>query len=331
MPGDALPRSATPLRVAVWGLGGHAERRLLPALAQCAATTLAGTTTRDTDRGRRLAELFGCAFWPTAEDMLRSDSVDVVLVATPIGCHLAHGRAVLQAGKHLWCEKSLTSSAEGAEALIAEARRRELVLAECFMFVYHPQFRVVRAEAASLGPIASLTSRFFMPVLERPGFRHSRSLGGGALLDVGCYPVHAALQLLGDDLEVSDARLVQPPGSEVDMMGHAVLVSPSGATALLEWGFGAAYRNDLTLCCVGGSFDVDRVFSKTPEHDPALLIRDIRGAARTVPVAKADSFTEMFGMLAGAATDDALRDQLFTSAGAQARLVERVRSTAARA
>src|SRR5271165_711533 len=100
-----------PMRVAVWGLGGHAERRLLPALAQCASTTIAGVTTRDADRGARLATQYGCAFWSRPEDLLRAPEIDAVVVATPIGCHLTQGRAVLEAGRHLWCEKSLTVSA----------------------------------------------------------------------------------------------------------------------------------------------------------------------------------------------------------------------------
>src|ERR1700722_5856034 len=236
MPSEETQRTAAPVRVAVWGLGGHAERRLLPALAHCPATSIVGITTRDSARGLRIAASHHCTFWPSPEEMLRSEAVDTVILATPIGVHASQGRAVLEAGKHLWCEKSLTSSSRDAEALIAEARRRELLLAECFMFVHHPQFRRLMVEAEQVGVIASLTSRFLMPRLEQPGFRHDPELGGGGLLDVGCYPVHAALQRLGDGLEVQLARLAKPPDCAVDMTGLAVLRAQSGATALLEWG-----------------------------------------------------------------------------------------------
>jgi predicted dehydrogenase len=306
----------------------HAERRLLPALAYCGATTIAGLTTRNTDRGERLAALHGCAFWPRPEEMLGTDAVDAVLVATPIGCHLSHGRAVLEAGKDLWCEKSLTPSATDSEELIAEARRRSQVLGEGLMFLFHPHFRKLEAGATQLGIIVSLTARFLMPLLEQPGFRHSVALGGGGLLDIGCYPIQAAAALLGDDLEVCQARLVQPPGFEVDMLGHAVLSSRSGATALVEWGFGAAYRNELTLCGTAGSIDADRVFSKSADYEPSLVTRDARGLARTEHVASANSFVEMFKVLVQARRDDALRDQLYVRAAAQARLLERIRSAA---
>ena len=331
MQSDPLHDVAAPTRVAVWGIGGHAERRLLPALAQCAATTIAGVTTRDAGRGERLAALHRCPFWPRPEEMLRADTVDAVLVATPIGCHFSHGLAVIEAGKHLWCEKSLTASVRDSETLIAEARRRALVLAECFMYRYHPQFRRLLALAAELGLISSMTSRFLIPPLEHPGFRNSGALGGGGLLDVGCYPVHAAVELLGDDLEVLHARLVQPPGCEVDMTGHAVLGSPTGATALLQWGFGAAYRSDLTVCGARGSIDADRAFSKTAEYEPTLVIRDVQGTARTESVARANSFVEMFGALAAAKSDSALRERFYVRASTQARLVERIRLTAASA
>ena len=328
MQSDPQHDAVAPTRVAVWGIGGHAERRLLPALAQCDLTTIAGVTTRDAGRGARLAALHGCTFWPSPEEMLRDDNIDAVMVATPIGCHVSHGLAVIEAGKDLWCEKSLTGSVRDSETLIAQARRRAVVLAECFMFRYHPQFHRLQAAAAELGVIASVTSRLLIPPLEHPGFRNSRALGGGGLLDVGGYPVHAALALLGDDLEVLHARLVQPPGCEVDMMGHAVLASRSGATALLEWGFGVAYRNELTVCGTSGSIDADRVFSKTAEYEPSLVISDVHGTARTESVARADSFVEMFGMLARARGDAAAREQLYVRASTQARLLERIRSTA---
>ncbi|HUS66470.1 MAG TPA: Gfo/Idh/MocA family oxidoreductase, partial [Kofleriaceae bacterium] len=87
--------TGSPLRVAVWGLGPHAEKRLLPALAAGGPVALAGVTTRDAERGARLAAAHGCRFWPAPGDMLASADVDAVLVATPIGLHAEHGRAVL--------------------------------------------------------------------------------------------------------------------------------------------------------------------------------------------------------------------------------------------
>ena len=74
------------------------------------------------------------------------------------------------------------------------------------MFLYHPQFLSLAAESQRIGPIVSVTARLFMQVLDAPGFRHVRELGGGALLDVGAYPLQAAGALLGDDLVVRSAR-----------------------------------------------------------------------------------------------------------------------------
>ena len=320
--------TGSPLRVAVWGAGPHAEKRLLPALAQGGPVALAGVTTRDAERGARLAAASGCRFWPSPDDLLASDEVDAVMVATPIGLHAEHGRAVLSAGKHLFCEKSLTATLADALALAAEAERRRLVLAEGFMFLHHPHWRDLQAAAAGLGDLVSLTSRFTMPHLERPGFRASRALGGGGLLDVGCYPARAAVALLGGELDVVHARLVSAPGHEVDSMGSAVLGAPAGATALLEWGFGAAYRNELTLCGTAGSLDADRVFSKLPDHVPELVLRDARGTARTVPSRAADPFTLMFADFAAATRDDAHRRALAAEAVAQARLLDAIRRAA---
>jgi NDP-hexose-3-ketoreductase len=321
---------APPIRVAVWGLGPHAERRLLPALSRCEATTLVGVTSRDASFGQQLAALHHCTYWPTPDAMLRSAEVDAILVATPIGLHPAHGHAVLQAGKHLWCEKSLTPSLAQSEALVQEARARSLVLVECFMFLYHAQFFAVSRALGALGPVVSLSSRLFIPHLDRPGFRHSRALGGGALLDVACYPLRAALSLVEGPLTALQAELIEPPGFEVDLMGRSTLAAPSGARVMVEWGFGAAYRNDLTVCCERGSIDVDRVFSKTNDYQASIVVRDERGTPQTQAFPSEDSFVAMFRALAVAHRDPVLRDELHRAAEAQARLLECVRVAAGR-
>ena len=185
------------LNVAVWGLGTHAFKNVLPAVVASGAAKLVGVCSREEASRRRASREFGCAAWPDATAMLADDRVNTVYLATPVGLHFEQGLNVLRSGRHLICEKSLTDSHVKSIGLVAEARQHRLVLGEAFMYRFHPRlqsiFELVRRE--EFGAIVTVTSNFFLPSLERPGYRYTASLGGGAFLDAGCYPISFLLGL----------------------------------------------------------------------------------------------------------------------------------------
>jgi len=255
--------------------------------------------------------------------MLASGDVDAVYLATPIGLHAAQGKTVLLAGKHLWCEKSLTADLAGASELIELSRRRDLCVCEAFMYAYHPQFERMLAIVAgqrTLGRIFSITSRFSMPQLEQPGFRHSAGLGGGALLDLACYPVSLALRL-ASAVEAPRVRLCSisdAAGFEVDMSGYAALEFADLTVAYLEWGFGRAYMNEVTISAENGSLHANYVFSKREGLESSIEIRDTRGTPRTELFPATDAFVNMLQAFARATEDATLRENLRREAALQA-------------
>jgi dTDP-3,4-didehydro-2,6-dideoxy-alpha-D-glucose 3-reductase len=308
-------------RVAVWGIGPHASRKILPAIVECADVELAGLTTRNADVARTEAERFGCLVFVTPEEMLASADVDAVYLATPIGLHHAQGKAVLLAGKHLWCEKSLTVSLATTAELVTLSRERGLALCEAFMFVHHPQFDRLRAivAASEIGPLVSITCRFGMEIQAKPGYRHSAELGGGALLDVACYPLALALRLGDGDPRVIAHRVHGREGYEVDLSGDALLEFPSGALAFLEWGYGRGYANEVTVWGERGTVRAPMVFSKTPEFVAMLERADVVGAKSVETLEPANAYTRMLSEFARATRDAALQERLRGEAERQAR------------
>jgi hypothetical protein len=113
------------LNVAVWGLGTHAFKNVLPAVVASGAAKLVGVCSREEASRRRASREFGCAAWPDATAMLADDRVNTVYLATPIGLHFEQGLNVLRSGRHLICEKSLTDSHVKSIGLVAEARQRQ--------------------------------------------------------------------------------------------------------------------------------------------------------------------------------------------------------------
>ena len=271
------------LRVAVWGLGHHALHNILPALDACPGVALYGVCSRNTQVVARTTAATGCVGWNDPQDMLDDSRVDVVYLSTPIGLHAEQGRTVLAADKHLWCEKPLSGNADDATALAKLSRARRLTLAEGFMYLYHPQFRYLQhvVKSGELGYIHSVSCRFGIPPLRRPSFRDSPELGGGAFLDVGCYPISAITSFFPDaDPDVRFAEIGVARGSLVDTSGRAVLRFANDVCALLEWGIRCAYRNEIDFWGTNGSVFSERIFSKGADYVPRFRFLDQQGRER---------------------------------------------------
>lgn len=268
------------LNVVVWGLGPHAIRNILPALKISRGINLYGVCSRNAEVVSRCVSEQACMGWTNADKMLEDSMVDVVYLSTPIGLHASQGLSVLRTDKHLWCEKPLAENTEKISELVALSLVRGKSLAEGFMYLYHPQFSQVAEilNSGTLGEIRNIACQFGIPPLERPGFRLIPELGGGAFLDVGCYPVSAAASFFpGLVPEVLFSKIDTVRGSPVDCEGRAVLRYGNGATATLNWGTNHAYRNEIDIWGSKGSVSTERFFSKPAAYVPQFRFRDLNG------------------------------------------------------
>jgi len=291
------------LRVAVWGLGRHAVDRIVPAVSLSEGLALHGVCGRRAERVSTVASAARCIGWTDPHAMLADPDVDVIYVATPTGLHAEHGIAVLDAGKHLWCEKPLTCRLQTTQALLERSRTAGLSVGEGFMYLHHPQLGQLSGyiRGGRLGRVRSIGCRFGIPSLDFSSFRSDPALGGGALLDVGCYTIAAVHALFPDaQPQVGYASVTTQTGWTVDTDGQAVLMMSSGAVAQLEWKTNCAYINDLAIWGDEGSLFTDKIFSKPPAYVPEFRLRDVKGV-ETIEygapgnhfVAMLDAFTAM--------------------------------------
>lgn len=285
-----------PLRVAVWGLGRHAINKILPAISSVSGLELYGVCSRNISNVSSCAELWNCKGWSAPTPMLLDPLVDIIYVATPIGLHHEHGRQVLNAKKHFWCEKPLTCRLEKTLELLELSRYNGLSVCEGHMYLHHPQFKKLSSYVndGKLGSIMSIDCRFGIPMLEKAGFRSDPDLGGGALFDVGCYPISAIQALFPDTtVDISYSNILVPDGSAIDTAGQAIIALSNGTTAHLEWRTNCSYRNEINIWGEKGSVFSDKVFSKPPDHIPEYRLRNTQGVETTEYGEAADHFALM--------------------------------------
>jgi predicted dehydrogenase len=270
--------------------------KILPAVVDSAGLELYGVCSRNPKSVADSSRVWSCLGWTEPEAMLRDPQVDIVYVATPIGLHAEHGRAALSAGKHFWGEKALTSRLHDTMELLELSQRLGLSVCEGHMYLHHPLFlRLARYLSDGLiGRVRSIWCGFGIPRMAHPGFRSDPMLGGGALFDVGCYPISAIQALFPDATQtVKYSRMLWRDGATVDTDGYCVIELSNGAEATLEWRINSAYRNEIEIWGEVGTLYCDKFFSKPAAYIPSLRFRDSQGLETVEYAQAANHFVRM--------------------------------------
>src|SRR5215475_247224 len=171
------------------------------------------------------------------EELAADPEVDIVYVATPHSGHLAASRLCLEAGRAVLCEKPVTLNAADARSLIDLARERGRFFMEAMWMRCNPAIlRMLEViDAGAIGSVLSLQADFGLAGPVEPLHRlRNPDLGGGALLDLGVYPISFAHMVLGAPSAITAWSRLSPEG--VDENSGVLLGYDSGALATLSCG-----------------------------------------------------------------------------------------------
>ena len=279
------------IRIGVLCPSEIAFRRFMPALKQLekfeyiglAAATEREFSGADSDKVRpselAKAEAFisahGGKIFEGYEALIHSNEVDAIYLPLPPALHFKWGKKVLENGKHLLMEKPFTTSLAETQELLSLAEKKGLAVHENYMFLYHSQLKKVKELIANgtLGEPRLIRAAFGFPMRGKDDFRYQKTMGGGALLDSGGYPVRLALELLGETAKVTQSRLIQPEGYEVDLYGNAVLENKNGLCAQISFGMDNAYQCQLEVWGSKATLIAPRIFTAGADVMPKLVLK----------------------------------------------------------
>jgi xylose dehydrogenase (NAD/NADP) len=271
----------------VLGAAGIAAGAVLPALAASKNGRVVAIASRDPVRARTLADVYPGAKAPPSYDALLADpEVDAVYIPLVNSVHKEWTLRALAADKHVLCEKPIAMNASEAEEMAAGAESAGKLLMEAFMYRFHPRTR--RFIEALKDPMYVQAS-FGFTVKETADFRLQAELGGGALLDVGCYGVSVARWILGEPSQVL-ARSRMAGG--VDMTTSALLQFPGGKTAAVWASFESPEEQSLTVVARDDVHRLNRPFSSIEEVDEYQVMVEsfaesiLSGAPAPIPPAE---------------------------------------------
>jgi predicted dehydrogenase len=182
-------------------------------------------------------------------DLWVDPEVDIVYIGSPHSEHRWMTVAALDAGKHVLCEKAFAINAGEAREMIEAARRNERFLMEAMWSWFMPGWHELRTRIAggAIGEVISVDANFAIPVLDEDGRHRRPDLAGGALLDLGIYPLSIGRFLLGEAVEVKALGRLTSHG--VDALAGGVMRHDSGAITTFTTSIDA--MSDLTARVVG--------------------------------------------------------------------------------
>jgi predicted dehydrogenase len=258
-----------------WGIlgPGRIARSFLTGLAGSATESAVAVGSRDLDRARAVADDFDVPrAYGSYPDLLADETVEAVYVALPNSLHAQWSDAAARAGKHVLCEKPLGRSAAEAEAMFAVARECGVWLMEAFMYRFHPR-TLALAELVARGDVGEprlVRASFGFTVTDAANVRLSADLAGGALLDVGCYPVNATRMLAGPVAGVTAAARWSDTGVDETLAG--TLEHAAGALSVVSCSLVSSHHNVVQLVGSEGVVDVPVAFTPPPDRPSVLVL-----------------------------------------------------------
>ncbi|MBX0299857.1 Gfo/Idh/MocA family oxidoreductase [Cryobacterium sp. 1639] len=217
-------------------------------------------------RSQASADAFAAEFGiptahPSYEALVADPDVDIIYVSTPHPFHAANASLALEAGKHVLVEKPITVNAGEARALVALAESKNLLLLEAMWTRFLPHMGRIRDIIAggSLGEVRSLIADHTQDLPDDPSHRiNALELGGGALLDLGIYPVSFASALFGPPETILASATLKDTG--VDAQIATIFRYAGGQIASLISASDTKGPNTASILGTDGRIDIDEVW-----------------------------------------------------------------------
>lgn len=277
-----------------WGVLGFARiarNEGIPAILEAESASLYAVASRNEEKLTEAKELFHPEkLYTSYEALLADEMVDAIYIPLPNALHKEWAMKAMEAGKHVLCEKPLALNEEEVREMVEASRKHQVLLMEAFMYRYTERTRKVEEiiDSGVLGEIRHVEStfRFF---LDREGtIKMNRELGGGALYDVGCYPVNFATMVLKEEPHKISATATMR--DQVDVQISALLTYEGGKTASLHAGFNAFGKNHSEIIGTKGRLEVPDSFL---DNAGALILHTDQGKEE-IPVPACHRYTLEF-------------------------------------
>jgi predicted dehydrogenase len=285
---------------------------------------------RDVERARRAAEDLGIPrAYGSYEELLADQTVQVVYNPLPNHLHVPWSLRALEAGKHVLCEKPIGLSSRQGEQLVEATRRHpELKVMEAFMYRHHPQWLETQRLVAGggIGVLRTIQSFFSYFNDDPANIRNQSEIGGGALMDIGCYNISLSRFLFAAEPTRVLGIVDRDPRFRVDRLVSALLEFPSGTSSFTCATQLVPYQR-VNVFGTEGRVEIEIPFNAPPDV-PCRLWHQQGDRVREVTFDVCDQYTIQGDLLARAILDETPVPTPLTDAVDNMRVIEAILDSA---
>jgi len=303
----------SPVRIGILGAARIAAAFVAGARLSSQAEVVA-VASREADKAESFARSHGIAKAMSYEQLLAARDIEAVYIPLPNSLHAHWSIAAARAGKHVLCEKPLALTETEALDMYAAAAAAGVVLLEAFPFLFQPQMAQIEQLVASgaIGHIRAVTAFCGFSLSNPADIRFDARLGGGALLDAGCYAVSFIRQLLGcRPSRVSASARWQ---GDVDQTLAATLEFDSGTLGQIACSFASGLHRSAIVAGSSGVIETEYQNHTIRSEAPSFRLRrggDWRTPVEKIAVPRADGFhleiDAFVGYIRGSSNDSLAR------------------------
>ena len=285
-----------------WGILSPAKigvEKVIPAMLKSRDVDVYALASRDLSRATEACKKLGIPkAYGSYEELLADPTIEAIYNPLPNHLHVPLTLKAAAAGKHVLCEKPIAITAKEAEQL--RAIPKNIHVAEAFMVRHHPQWKMARdlAKSGQLGTVHAIQVFFSYHLLDPGNVRNKADIGGGGLLDVGCYPLTGARFVFDAEPKRIVGLIDRDPKFKTDRLASAI--ADFGDGRQLTFTVGTQSMNFQRVQIVGttGRFEIDIPFNAPPDTPTLVRIFKEGKPAETISIPIVDQYTaqaEAFG------------------------------------
>ncbi|MFC0399874.1 Gfo/Idh/MocA family protein [Paraburkholderia rhizosphaerae] len=268
--------------VIVWGVLGAAKinDKVVVPMHNAPKCRVKGIASRDPRKAREAAAKYGLAVaYDSYEALLADPEIDAIYIPLPNHLHVEWTIKCVEAGKHVLCEKPIGLNAEQSERLIAARNKTGRYVQEAFMVRTHPQWLKVREliDEGVLGELRAISGGFSYYNTDPRNIRNQNDIGGGGLLDIGCYPITTSRFVTRREPCRVVAMLERDPAFGVDRLG-SVLMDFEGVQANFFYSTQIHPYQRMQFHGTTGRIEVEIPFNAPNDRPTRLLISERNSA-----------------------------------------------------
>lgn len=317
------------MRKVRWGILSTAKigtEKVIPAMQRGQFSEITGIASRALASAQAAAERLGIPkAYGSYEALLADPEIDAVYNPLPNHLHVPWSLKALEAGKHVLCEKPIAlTSAEGQLLVDAARAHPELKVMEAFMYRHHPQWLTAKRLVAEGGIGELRTIQIFFSYFNAdPGnIRNMAEIGGGGLMDIGCYAISAARFIFGREPEQVVGIVENDPVFKTDRLASAMLDFGSGTATFTTSTQLAPYQR-VHILGTAGRVEIEIPFNAPPDR-PCRLWHQRHGKIEEIEFAVVDQYTRQGDLMSLAILDDTVVPTPIEDAVANMKVIERI-------